>query len=169
MLFPQVIRFHFAKRFNFRAAHPSLAGTQRARLCAQSVAMVTMHYHPIRTTSVRANIWDLRPLVSVELRKGQHEKAWASPNTLARVLARVLHTEAARMARSPLLACVLHEEKTRTARCPSAHRKTAKTKITPRTTHRAVAKISDTATSISKSESRRAVDESCSLDRCKRS
>ena len=74
------------------------------------------------------NIWDFRPLVSVEFCRGQHEKTWASPNTLARVLARVLHAEAARVARSPLLACVLHKEKTRTARSPSARRKTTKRK-----------------------------------------
>jgi len=61
-------------------------------------------------------------------RRDQHEKAWASPNTFARVLACILHAEAARMARCPLLARVLHSKKTRTARCPSARRKTAKTK-----------------------------------------
>ena len=42
------------------------------------------------------NIWDLRPPVSVEFRRGQHEKAWAPPNTLGRILARVLHAETAR-------------------------------------------------------------------------
>ncbi len=67
-------------------------------------------------------------LVSVESRKGQHGKTWASPNTLARILARVLHTEAARMARCPLLARVLHAETTRTAHCRSARPKTAKIK-----------------------------------------
>jgi hypothetical protein len=58
------------------------------------------------------NIWDLRPPVSVEFRRGQHEKAWAPQNTLGRILARVLQAETARM-----------------ARCPSAPPKTAKTKI----------------------------------------
>src|SRR6266480_5787530 len=57
------------------------------------------------------NIWDLRPPVSVEFRRGQHEKTWAPPNTLGGILARVLHAETARM-----------------ARCPSARPKPAKTK-----------------------------------------
>jgi len=57
-----------------------------------------------------------------------NEKAWASPDTLGRILARVLHSEAARMARCPLLVRVLHSETTRPARHPSAHWKTAKTK-----------------------------------------
>lgn len=75
------------------------------------------------------NIWDLHPPVSVEFRRGRHEKAWASPNTLARILACVLRSKAARMARCALLARVLHAEKTRRApRRPSAHTKTAKTK-----------------------------------------
>src|SRR4030095_7419878 len=47
--------------------------------------------------------------------------------------------------------------------------KRRKEKIAPGAAHRAVATISDSATSISKSESHRAVDESCSLDRCKQS
>jgi hypothetical protein len=47
------------------------------------------------------NIWDLRPPVSVEFRGGQHEKAWTPPNTLSRILARVLQAETARMARCP--------------------------------------------------------------------
>src|SRR5204863_9774521 len=86
-------------------------------------------YHlPRNTTHLGQNIWDFPSLVSVELRKGRHEKTWASPNTLGRVLARVLHSETARMARCPLLVRVLHSETTRTARCPPAHRKTAKTK-----------------------------------------
>src|SRR4030095_8627455 len=45
--------------------------------------------------------------------------------------------------------------------------KRRKRKTAPRTADRADAKISGSATSISKSESRRAVDESCSPDRCK--
>ena len=72
--------------------------------------------------------WELRPPVSVEFSRGQHGKAWAPPNTLGRILARVLHTEAARMARCSLLARLLHAETTRTARRASARRKTAKTK-----------------------------------------
>ena len=74
------------------------------------------------------NIWDLCPPVSVELRRGQDEKAWALPNTLGRILARVLHAETARMARCPLLARILHAETTRTACSPFARPKTAKTK-----------------------------------------
>jgi hypothetical protein len=77
---------------------------------------------------LRVNIWDLRPPVSVEFLRGQHGKARSSPNTLGRILARVLHPEAARMARCSLLACLLHAKTTRTARCPSTRRKTAKTK-----------------------------------------
>ena len=61
---------------------------------------------------VPQNIWDLRPPVSVEFLRGQHGKAWASPDTLGRILARVLHSEAARMARCPLLVRVLHSETT---------------------------------------------------------
>ncbi len=57
------------------------------------------------------NIWDLSPPVSVELGRGQRGKAWAPPNTLGRILARVLHAETGRM-----------------ARCSSAPPKTAKTK-----------------------------------------
>jgi hypothetical protein len=75
------------------------------------------------------NIWDLRPRVSVEFSRGQHGNAWAPPNTLGRILARVLHAETARMARCPLLARILHAETTtRTACCPFARPKTAKTK-----------------------------------------
>src|SRR6266568_8658580 len=47
----------------------------------------------------------------VEFNGGRHEKAWAPPNTLRRILARVLHAETARM-----------------ARCSSARPKTARTK-----------------------------------------
>ncbi len=66
------------------------------------------------------NIWDLSPPVSVEFDRGQHGKAWAPPNTLGRILARVLHAETVRMARCPLLARILHAETTRTACCPKA-------------------------------------------------
>ena len=46
--------------------------------------------------------------------------------------------------------------------------KRRKEKIAPWKAHRAVATISDSATSIQKSESNRAVDGSCSLDRSRR-
>jgi hypothetical protein len=39
------------------------------------------------------NIWDLRPPVSVEFRRGQHEKAWAPPNTLGRIYWRAYYTQ----------------------------------------------------------------------------
>ena len=77
---------------------------------------------------LRGKYLELLSLVPVEFYRDQHEKAWASPNTLGRILARVLHTKAARMARCPLLACLLHAQKTRTARSSSARRKTAKRK-----------------------------------------
>jgi len=150
-------------------------------------------------SSFAQNIWNLLSLVSVEFRRGQHGKAWTPPNTLGRILARILHAQATRMARRPLLARLLHAETTRTARCPSPRANKAKTKNSganracirvPATVSdppqggyklflcrrpafaafgvantvngsQSRATIFDSATSISKNESRRGVDESC--------
>ena len=107
--------------------HQSMRGSAHDR-----AAMASRHLPSNENyTLFGQNIWDFPSLVSVELGRGRHEKAWASQDTLDRVLARVLHSKAARMARCALLVRVLHSETTRTARCPSAHRKTAKTKNSP--------------------------------------
>src|SRR5438034_11426063 len=58
------------------------------------------------------NIWDFRPLVSVEFYRDQQENTWPSLNPLARVLARVPHAAAARVARSPRVARVVHKANT---------------------------------------------------------